>query len=132
VATVNELVAAGWVADVRGKAGQLACRLGEDRPDFAPRPMPVDQPPEPRPPASASADELIGGREREFAAWVQTYRDEHGHGPRWDTFCRAHGWPTHFRPGHHIAQQALRALYDQGWLAGLHKPCGMRSGPRAS
>ncbi|MDS1271851.1 hypothetical protein RIF23_16275 [Lipingzhangella sp. LS1_29] len=150
VTALGELVNKGWLADLPsvgadGVRGQLGAEVLAIAP--APETTPAQQPPA-APSTEANAVDaawpgldvagdvterarlLISGREDAVATWVREFREKHGHGPSWAAVTAAHTWPSRRHRHGHATELAFVLLAEDGWLAGLSEPYGLRPGPR--
>lgn len=140
VKAANALREAGWLAEIQIVDGKVRAKMAEEWLSFAPAPdpsLPVSRPAGAKPrtrssakaSVSAQAGELIAGRESEIAAWVETYRNKHGHGPAWSVLANGQGWDMSWSR-RHVATDAINRLLQQRWLAGRNEPYGLRPGSR--
>jgi hypothetical protein len=136
----NALREAGWLAECQLVDGRVRAKMAEEMLSFAPAPDPSLPVPRParaksrtrtfsKATVSAQAGELIAGRESEIAAWVETYRDKHGHGPAWSVLANGQNWDMSWSR-RHVATDAINRLLQQRWLSGRNEPYGLRPGSR--
>lgn len=128
-----------WIEDLSGDGGIVGADLTEVTLPLAYRPLPPPTPPAAVAattpldvPAPERARGLLSGREAEVARWVDSYRDEHGHGPSWSAVAQAFGWPLRQAPDHDVTDEVFRLLAEGGWLTGFGMSFGLHAGKRTS